>query len=245
MKRPRAVPRAADLAASMLLALLLPGGSAGATEMLRAVDEPREVIHEELRVTDDSGSRIVAVMTGRQAEVADLGGLSVLLPEHGAERLCLRLGSIDGAYEAAAEYEVAGRPPGGYALAFASRHRRALEEYAKGQLVASGRLAESCDAEDRGRTVPMSWGAPERDSLLVFVNSNGHEARIQLPAAAAPGGYQTAICDDLPESRPRRSYDKLCVVTVRPRAEMEKGWFELIHFGERVHWEPLEISLPE
>ena len=123
-----------------------------------------------------SGGMRVGLMAIGKADAVDPEGLRVMLPDTEAEKLCVRVRSVDGRYSATLEYDVANMGGGVARLLIGTtgnttRYGDRLSRYSPEQLAVLASTGAGCTERAEAYAV-ASWGVGTSDTLAVFLNSD-------------------------------------------------------------------------
>lgn len=207
---------------------------------------PRLIVGFDEKVNPEvavGGVYLVGFMYGSTLPEANSREMYVWIPAGSFEWLCVEVRSVDAQYTANARFDISETRDGAYVLAFRAEERKLVASYQPGELVLDGRVGRDCNTPEALTHVAMGWDAqPSTDHLLFFVNTDGHDAVVQLPLRSNNEQVRSIECQAIPTDRPRRVFSAYCMVEQPVAVDLSKGWLELRYFGEIVVWEELDVA---
>jgi hypothetical protein len=229
-----------DVVRPAVLLLLLVWPCASWAESPRLIGTFVENERKEVAV---GGVYVVGLMRGSVLGSGSPRGMHVWIPDNPFDLLCVQVRSIDGRYEGTARFDIAQTEGGAYPLEFQTSKAELVASYGPGELVLDGRVGNDCDKPEDLVHVVMGWSeSSSPEHLLFFVNTDGHEAFVQLPLKADGAQVRSVPCRAVPSGRPLRVFSAYCVVERPTLVDFSESWLELRRFGEVVAWEKLAVA---
>ena len=245
----------------ILLALIAPVALAGqaATDAPVRVSGFDEALHPSLKV---SGFHVEGFMRLTEDRSPDPNVISVWLVS-GHEKLCVSARTVDGFYEATAEFDIQSTGSGVYPLDFESKKEfeakkmEVFASYGAQELILRGRVGRDCTDIDTLQEVPMIWGCVGADceepeflvdggeqearSYVLYLNSDGMDAEIVIPWIDRPNDVVRFPCTDVDTALERRDYDKTCEIDFHDDLDASRARIDFSYYGETQ--QPLSLTL--
>lgn len=205
----------------------------------RRVSGFNEIVNPTLQV---SGHYVAGFMTPGSTQGPNPTVMSVwLYSPH--DRLCVSVRTVDGYYEATAEFDTSTSARGVHLLDFGSEKKDVFTKYGPDELILKGRVGTDCAKPEALSEVPMAWGRADQTptTYILYVNTDGLDAEIVFPKPGNPREVTRFICSKITTRFKRRVYDARCVITSDNEIDGTKARIELSRYGEAETWKPLSL----
>ncbi len=163
---------------------------------------------------DVAGQLRAGLMYGSTVENVDIDDLRMDLKLQtviNGETACIRVASRNGVFSATWEITLETGVGEQVITGFPTQYKKILEKFTPDKLVAIASVVapdQNCTAE-RVRYLPTSWGDPDNETIVAYLNADSTDARI---AGKKDKETQRGKCRILPSSDENTAFDTICTL---------------------------------